>query len=64
MWIAYDAVSGDVIERGSEQDMRKLAGQGDTIALARSEREWRQLTEEARLRLSGNPPRSRAPRER
>ena len=62
-WVAYDAISGDVLADGHEQQIRKYldaaeeaTGGQHTIVIA-SETEWRRFTVVGSLGMSGNPPR-------
>jgi hypothetical protein len=58
-WVAYDAISGDVLADGSERLIRRYVQQdycGDTV-IAVPEANWRHAVEGIRRRMSGNPPR-------
>ncbi len=55
-WVAYDSISGDVLADGQEQQVRKYAGNDETI-IAASESDWRRFTVTAGLGMSANPPR-------
>lgn len=57
-WVAYDAISGDVLADGFENEVRRYAGT-DVIIVAASEADWRRAAKQIARRMSGNPPRRR-----
>jgi hypothetical protein len=72
-WVLYDTVSGDILERGSEQQIRsRYAHDEDAAAglpypfsagMARAS-EIGRIQEAHRRQMSGNPPRDRSRRDR
>lgn len=67
-WVAYDAVSGDVLDEGPEGYIRALLARTDkdtrgqhTMVICASG-DWHRLTEPQRRAMSGNPPRRKPQR--
>lgn len=59
-WVAYDAVSGDVLADGTERQVRRFAGEEETIVICPAA-DWRWCTRGYVSRMSGNPPRRNPP---
>jgi hypothetical protein len=66
-WVAYDAISGDVLADGFEKEIRKYlngaeeaTGGQHTVVIA-SEAGWRRFVAAGGLGMSGNPPRRNPP---
>lgn len=63
IWVAYDAISGDVTDSGPEHEMKAMLARVDretkgqhTVRIC-AEKDWRRNTEDIRRGMSGNPPR-------
>lgn len=63
IWVAYDAISGDVTDSGPEHEMKAMLARVDretkgqhTVCIC-AEKDWRRNTEGIRRGMSGNPPR-------
>ena len=56
-WVAYDAISGDVLADGPEGPVRRYAGQCGETVIAATEADWRRAAQQIAKRMSGNPPR-------
>lgn len=63
IWVAYDAISGDVTDSGPEHEMKAMLARVDretrgqhTVCIC-AEKDWRGNTEHIRRGMGGNPPR-------
>ena len=62
-WVVYDAVSGDVLADGAEDQVRRCvaaeedASEGKHTLVAASEPDWRRVADHIASRMSSNPPR-------
>ena len=66
-WVLYEAISGDILDRGSKHKMERLRDTSNnaddpyphTLATARDGSEIRAIQRNIARRMSGNPPRDR-----
>ena len=62
MWVAYDAVTMDVLADGTEYDVKQFGGEcRDITVICATEAGWRRAVkaQDPSTMMSGNPPRGR-----